>query len=560
MILQTFTYTFVTTTLLVSTVTAYDCDSGCELHGPVICGTDGITYADACLAVCQGVKVLHPGACDGDAVAPEAERKLSGFRPKKISKRRMARFKGEGFKYVGHYEVHTNENLTPRTLSARPDGAKRKALTAAERKAEMKKGLRAVRLTSGGDEYRTKFGIPARLSAREVWAAPFAPGGNFSKEGNRLRRVLLGGEVEERHGRKLRVFGTDDRVQIVNTKVWPYIVFGQLTGDGSCSGTVISYSSVVTAAHCVYNNDPRVRKWTGMTMFHPARNGSDMPFGTWTSDYRTTFLGWINHEGCSLGTCETDAFRWDMAVMTLNKKNGKFIGEVTGWAGFQSLSPNAPAFDESTITGYPGDKPLGTMWRSWNCPDGFWKDPDHHPIIRYLCDIVQGSSGSSIMTQNWRVVGLVAFQQRQFNGGNYLDSARARSLELWSHRGTSGVIRVAQASHKCLEVNTEKLTLSLQFCHYGLSQQFYWLASTSQIKSSWSRHYCLEYRTSDPLHFRKCDSGLSQKWYRTYLSQLKSYKSKKRCMRYDQSKGHIRMSKCRSKSSYRFIFADKFWT
>ena len=537
----------------------YNCDLGCKLIGPSVCGADGVTYADECLAFCQDVKVSSRGACPSDrSQEAAASRILQRRRPQVVSKSRMSRFANEGFKYVGHQNIRSNGNMEPRTMSLKSGANSQRKKSSTDYKEEEKRGLTAVRITSQGDEYRTSFRMT--LSGGSVSSDPFAPLSHRRNESRRLRRVLLGENMEEDPPRGLRVFGTDDRVRIMNTKIWPYPVFGQLSGDGSCSGTVISFSSVVTAAHCVYNNDPRVKKWTGMTMFHPGRNGSDFPFGTWTSDYRTTFLGWINHEGCSLGTCETDAFRWDLAVMTLNKKDNKYIGEVTGWAGFQSLSPKSAAFDHSTITGFPGDKPLGTMWKSWNCPDGFWKDPDHHPVIRYLCDIVQGSSGSSIMTRSYRVVGVVAFQQRQFNGGNYFDSARARSLELWSHRGTSGVVRTERSSHQCWSMDIESKILSLTSCYYGSNQQFYWLSSTHQIKSIWSRHYCLEYRSSETLHFKNCTDSQSQQWYRNEFGQLKSRRSRKRCLRYENRKNRLRMHKCRRNKSQRFIFPDRFWT
>ena len=31
----------------------FDCSEGCDLKGPRVCGTDGTTYRNACIALCQ---------------------------------------------------------------------------------------------------------------------------------------------------------------------------------------------------------------------------------------------------------------------------------------------------------------------------------------------------------------------------------------------------------------------------------------------------------------------------------------------------------------------------
>ncbi|WIA41892.1 hypothetical protein OEZ86_009215 [Tetradesmus obliquus] len=41
----------------------YNCQMGCPLTGPSVCGQDGITYQHECLAVCQKVKVAGRGPC-----------------------------------------------------------------------------------------------------------------------------------------------------------------------------------------------------------------------------------------------------------------------------------------------------------------------------------------------------------------------------------------------------------------------------------------------------------------------------------------------------------------
>ena len=42
-----------------------DCADGCNLRGAkLVCGEDGITYQGACIAECQGVKILRQTPCN----------------------------------------------------------------------------------------------------------------------------------------------------------------------------------------------------------------------------------------------------------------------------------------------------------------------------------------------------------------------------------------------------------------------------------------------------------------------------------------------------------------
>lgn len=44
-----------------------ECTTGCKAMNKPVCGADGITYLNKCLAKCQGVKVAFKGACTADA-------------------------------------------------------------------------------------------------------------------------------------------------------------------------------------------------------------------------------------------------------------------------------------------------------------------------------------------------------------------------------------------------------------------------------------------------------------------------------------------------------------
>ena len=75
------------------------------------------------------------------------------------------------------------------------------------------------------------------------------------------------------------MFGNDDRIQIANTKVYPFSAIGYLESKNakgeyeSCSATLIGPSTVLTAAHCLYNHD--AGGWQEDMFFVPGLNGVD---------------------------------------------------------------------------------------------------------------------------------------------------------------------------------------------------------------------------------------------------------------------------------------------
>jgi V8-like Glu-specific endopeptidase len=187
-----------------------------------------------------------------------------------------------------------------------------------------------------------------------------------------------------------KVFGDDDRIQIGNTKVYPFSAIGYLESKDlkgqyeSCSATLIGPSTVLTAAHCLYNHD--AGGWQEDIFFVPGLNGStadDAPFGGYEYQDAYVVQGYIDTYQGFYGS----VLPWDIGIVTLKQP----VGQNLGWLGYANYADLGDF--TANIVGYPGDKPAGTMWRatcdvlSENVGDGYFQ---------YDCDTFPGSSGSSV--------------------------------------------------------------------------------------------------------------------------------------------------------------------
>ena len=199
----------------------------------------------------------------------------------------------------------------------------------------------------------------------------------------------------------------DSRVQEIATTTFPWNTICHVErdfGDGrwrGCSGVLVAPRLVLTAGHCLYNH--LLRRAPARVRVSPGRRDRDTrPYGSHLAErvhaaaaYRTP------PRGRPLLAREHD---WGLVVLTR---------AVPGIDRFMRLHVPTDAELESlrrdglvTVAGYPGDRPIGTMWRH---TERLHESSGRR--VAYTVDTCPGHSGSPIWygdasTRERRIIGV----------------------------------------------------------------------------------------------------------------------------------------------------------
>ena len=180
------------------------------------------------------------------------------------------------------------------------------------------------------------------------------------------------------------VIGRDDRVQVKNTKAFPFRAICSLrmtskTGKRYIgTGWLIGPRTVITAGHCVYFH--KEGGWPKSIEVIPGRNGKSKPYGSCVATNFRSVTGWTKSK-------KRD---YDYGAIILPKSCR--LGNRVGYFGFKNLSSLSLRFQTLNLSGYPGDKDRGTtQWFHSRRAVSI-----QSKTIAYQIDTAGGQSGSPV--------------------------------------------------------------------------------------------------------------------------------------------------------------------
>lgn len=221
------------------------------------------------------------------------------------------------------------------------------------------------------------------------------------------------------------VIADDDRVQIRETAHFPWRAVCELRIetrlglDFTGTGFFVAPRTVITAGHCVHLD--RMGGWARRIEVVPGRDARDRPYSSVVSAEFRSVRGWTVEGRRS----------HDYGAIILPEGQG--LAEL-GCFGLAVYDDASLAGTYLNLSGYPGDKPIGTQW--WMARAGHRLEAG---VIHYDIDTASGQSGAPVwrlgMDGRRHVVGIHTNGMRSGNSATRITERVLANLRSWIELG-----------------------------------------------------------------------------------------------------------------------------
>ena len=225
------------------------------------------------------------------------------------------------------------------------------------------------------------------------------------------------------HNDEADIYGVDDRRIVSSTRSYPFAAVGSLEiewsdgGVSSCSGALISPTHVLTAGHCVY--DEEFDGYADFATFTPGQDGRFAPYGAADSKRMRVHPVYA----------KSQSYNHDYALITLDEP----IGNETDFFGYASYAPTFYTSTRMVTAGYPGDRSGGTRMY---VQSGKPKRVTAHEVLTKF-DTGRGQSGSPLYVLDegtYYVVGVLSSSGNDYSYFTRLTSPRLDTLDKWMNK------------------------------------------------------------------------------------------------------------------------------
>jgi V8-like Glu-specific endopeptidase len=216
----------------------------------------------------------------------------------------------------------------------------------------------------------------------------------------------------------------DDRVRVDDTTLFPWRLVCSLNitaADGTRwigTGWIAGPNTVVTAGHCVYIHSHG--GWVRQVEVIPGRDGASRPFSPAVSTSFRSVTGWTQ------GRQMTHDYG---AILLRPIDSLASLGNF----GVAALDAQTLSGEVVNLSGYPGDKPVGTQW---------FHSREIETVearrLTYKIDTIGGQSGAPIWRkqgENRHVVGIHTNGDRTRNSGTRITLPVFNNIQTWINGG-----------------------------------------------------------------------------------------------------------------------------